>query len=527
VTTPARFFDPAPQPPQAAHSVQRVVEYVRMSTEHQRYSIDNQAAVIRRYAEDHNMEVIRTYDDAAKSGLTIHRRKGLQQLLRDVESGEPDFSAILVYDVSRWGRFLDVDESAYYEYRCRKVRINVHYCAESFANDGSISSDLLKALKRAMAREYSRELSAKVFAGKCRLVELGFRQGGHAGYGLRRLLVDAERRPKAYLKWGEAKSILTDRVILVPGPPEEIAVVREVFRLFAYERMTPDAIAAQLNELGIPNEQGRPWSRFIIDDMVTNPKYIGTNVTHRTSFKLRTKLVKNPPELWVKRENAFEAIIDADTFAQAAVVRATRTKRYTDEELLACLRDLLKQHGELTVSLIDKTPGMPSSKAYIQRFGSVRKAYKCIGYERPGNFSNRESTAQLFRYKVACIDRLVAELRAAGATVTFGSQHTLLVINNEFTVLFAFSRCRDQDGHGDHWAMNLDSNLKPDLTVVMRMARGNEEPLDYFLIPRMAMLPKLRFEIRAEIGFMLNTYRFPNLDILKALCRRTEIKELV
>ena len=105
--------------------------------------------------------------------------------------------------------------------------------------------------------------------------------------------MDSERRPKGYLKWGEVKSILTDRVILVPGPPEEIAVVREVFRLFADERMVPEAIAARLNERGIRNEQGRPWSRFNIDDMVTNPKYIGTNVTHRTSFKLRTKLVRN------------------------------------------------------------------------------------------------------------------------------------------------------------------------------------------------------------------------------------------
>mgnify|MGYP006201013309 CR=1 FL=1 len=45
--------------------------------------------------------------------------------------------------------------------------------------------DHAQASKRAMAGEYSRELSAKVFAGQCRLIELGFRQGGPAGYGLR------------------------------------------------------------------------------------------------------------------------------------------------------------------------------------------------------------------------------------------------------------------------------------------------------------------------------------------------------
>jgi hypothetical protein len=41
-----------------------------------------------------------------------------------------------------------------------------------------------------MAGEYSRELSTKVFAGQCRLIELGFRQGGPPGYGIRRQLID-------------------------------------------------------------------------------------------------------------------------------------------------------------------------------------------------------------------------------------------------------------------------------------------------------------------------------------------------
>ena len=58
------------------------------------------------------------------------------------------------------------------------------------ASDGSLSSTIIKSMKRAMAGEYSRELSVKVFSGQCRLITLGFRQGGPAGYGLRRQLVD-------------------------------------------------------------------------------------------------------------------------------------------------------------------------------------------------------------------------------------------------------------------------------------------------------------------------------------------------
>jgi DNA invertase Pin-like site-specific DNA recombinase len=91
----------------------------------------------------------------------------------DVENGQADFSALLVYDVSRRGRFQDVDESAYYEYVLKRAVILVHYCAEQSENDGIMSSSVLKTLKRLMAAEYSRELSVKVFAGLCRLIDRG------------------------------------------------------------------------------------------------------------------------------------------------------------------------------------------------------------------------------------------------------------------------------------------------------------------------------------------------------------------
>ena len=53
-------------------------------------------------------------------------------MLRDIQHGETDYQTVLVYDVSRWGRFQDADESAYYELLCRKAGIAVEYCAEQF-----------------------------------------------------------------------------------------------------------------------------------------------------------------------------------------------------------------------------------------------------------------------------------------------------------------------------------------------------------------------------------------------------------
>lgn len=207
-------------------SLRQAAQYVRMSTEHQRYSTENQSAAIATYAEERGYEIVRTYSDSGKSGLRIQDRAGLSELLSDIQQGKANFQTVLVYDVSRWGRFQDADESAHYEFSCRKAGIAVEYCAEQFENDGSLMATLAKTLKRTMAGEYSRELSKKVFAGQARLIGMGFRQGGAPGFGLRRMLVDEEGVQKGLLERGEHKSIQTDRVILVPGPPEEVAIVR-------------------------------------------------------------------------------------------------------------------------------------------------------------------------------------------------------------------------------------------------------------------------------------------------------------
>src|SRR5579871_6797289 len=168
---------------------QRAAQYVRMSTNMQKYSIQNQAAVIAAYAHANNLKIVRIYRDEGESGVHIKNRAGLQQLITDVSSGEADYGHVLVYDISRWGRFQDSDESAHYEFLCKSSGVPVHYCAESFPNDGSMASLIMKALKRTMAGEYSRELGIKVLAGQKRLALLGFKMGGVPGYGLRRVLV--------------------------------------------------------------------------------------------------------------------------------------------------------------------------------------------------------------------------------------------------------------------------------------------------------------------------------------------------
>jgi len=184
-----------PVPVKLPEPTKRAAAYVRMSTEHQRYSTDNQLAAIREYAADHSLTLCRVYADEGISGLEIKNRPGLKKLIADVLKGEADFSVVLVYDITRWGRFQDIDDSAFYEVLCRRSGVDIVYCAETFQNDRSPLTAIIKAIRRAEAADFSRDLSTKVFNGQCNLARRGYSQGGPAPYGLANLVVRDDGKP--------------------------------------------------------------------------------------------------------------------------------------------------------------------------------------------------------------------------------------------------------------------------------------------------------------------------------------------
>jgi DNA invertase Pin-like site-specific DNA recombinase len=393
-------------------------QYLRMSTEHQQYSPENQSEAIRRYAEGHGFAVARTYSDPAKSGLLLKNRRGLRDLLQHVAGGNTDYKAILVYDVSRWGRFQDTDEAAHYEFLCKSAGVPIHYCAETFANDGSLPSSIMKALKRAMAGEYSRELGVKVIAGQKRLAELGFKQGGIPGYGFRRLLVSGNGTPKQLLANGELKSIATDRVVLVPGPASEIQEVREMFRKFVVDRLSLKAISRDLNRRGVPSVKNGQWTHSVVATLLSHPKYIGCNVFNRTTMRLGTPLTAVPTSDWVICPGAHQQIVDAKTFALAQEISAAQTLRKSNEELLQELRSLLAVKGKLSVKIIDESIGLASARTFSYRFGGLRHACELIGYDlRKSGRKSDEEMLQHLRSLLASHGRLSQPIIDAAPTL--------------------------------------------------------------------------------------------------------------
>src|SRR3546814_15484485 len=91
------------------------------------------------------------------------------------------FARILVLDVSRWGRFQNLDESSHYEFICLEAGVPIIYCAEPFENDGTPVMMLLKQIKRLQAAEFSRELSEKVIYAQLLQAKIGHKIGGPPG----------------------------------------------------------------------------------------------------------------------------------------------------------------------------------------------------------------------------------------------------------------------------------------------------------------------------------------------------------
>jgi DNA invertase Pin-like site-specific DNA recombinase/DNA-binding winged helix-turn-helix (wHTH) protein len=472
-----------------AQALVPAAQYVRMSTENQEFSIANQEAVIQEYAQRHGFVVVSTYSDSGKSGVTIKHRKELRRLLHDVTSGDAQFKTILVYDVSRFGRFQDVDEAAHYEFLCRSAGIPVCYCAEQFHNDGSLASSMMKALKRTMAAEYSRELGVKVSAGQRRLTLLGYRVVGEAGYGMRRMTVSMDGQRKILLQSGEHKGIKTDRTILVPGPKEEVDGVRAIFKLAAKGRSTAKEIANELNRRRMFRTRGQPWDCDSIAALLTKEKYAGCNAYGKTTQRLSSPSLKIHRDLWVTNQNAFVPIVNKDVFdqAQAFLQRRAALRRTTDAVLIQGMKKVLAQEGRLSQRLLQKKSGF-DYKTCFKRFGSMTEAYALVGYHpsaRTLKFMDNFKLIEQLRYELYA--RLTKLFPDRVRMIRLYSQpRALQIVEIDRSVRVSVYLCRAAKNTRagiPGWLMRIRPQEKDSLALVCTMDASFSTLLSFYLFP--------------------------------------------
>lgn len=496
-----------------------------MSTDHQKYSTDNQLDAISGYAAKNGIEIVRVYADEGKSGMRAKGRDAFLTMIHTIVDGKADFDLIVAYDHSRWGRFQGDHEAAYYAYRCLDAGVEVHFCAGGFPNEMGPLSELMWTISSMQARNYSRDLSSKVWVGQCRLIRMGYRQGGPPGYGLRRMLLAEDGTRKFELKPGERKSLQTERVILTPGPESEVCRVRWIYDQFTRHGRSEAAIARALNEKGVLTDLDRAWTSGTVHQVLTNEKYIGNNVYNRTSGKLTAKRHSNDPDEWVRADGAFAAIVSPGVFLSAQRIVEERNRKYSDAEMLEHLAHLLQQHGILSGIIINEAEGTPSASAYQSRFGSLIRAYELIGFRPERDYRYIEINRALRALHHKTVSDTIESLRAQGSRVIRNLATDLLKINDEFSASIVIARCRETGSGMRRWKIHLDASLGPDITLAVRMNGANDAPLDYYFLPRNEVNSH-QLGLLEENGFMLDAYRYDNLDEFHALSRRTKISEL-
>jgi len=362
-----------------------------MSTERQEYSIDFQTATNLAYAAERGLEIVRTYADAGISGVGISNRSGLRQLLADALSEQSDFGTILVYDVSRWGRFQNTDQSAHYEFICAEAGVKVAYCAEPFENDGSPSSTLMKHLKRAMAAEYSRDLSAKVTRAQRGLLREGFFVGGCIPFGYRPAHVRRSGEQVALPECRDWRKQQGVRTKLVLGPPEEVELIRRIFHMYAQPKGTIANISRRLTAEPDTVAAFGMWTPRRTGYTLQNETYVGRLISGRRLKGVGEKWGEPlPRKNWTICEGGAPAIIATAIFEAAQRKRLQRGTLIRDEEVLADIRRIAKAHGDINQRLL-KEHGRWSWNVYYRVFGSIDIIRERVGLPVPEKFKSRRT----------------------------------------------------------------------------------------------------------------------------------------
>jgi DNA invertase Pin-like site-specific DNA recombinase len=459
-----------------------------MSTDHQRYSIAHQELALTAYAAANNLQVLRSYVDSGRSGLGIKNRPALNRLLDDVQHANCPFGVLLIYDISRWGRFQDVDEGAYYEHLCHRNNIKVIYCQEPFVNDGGSLGMLVKSIKRLMAAEYSRELSDKVWRAQRDLAARGLHQGGPANFGLRRALLGSDGTVKTVLQQGQQKSLQGERVILVPGPKQELALIRSIYRSFVTRGLNERQIMDELISRGVPPPSKTGWRVHQIRAILSNSRYIGRLIYNQTSGKLLTPNRLNPEKDWVVFEDAFSPIVPKKQFEAAGNILRARRCALSDDEMLKRLRELAQTLGPLRARDINSRNGMPKSWVYGRRFGSLLKAYVLAGVSGSRNFDYVRINHSAAHARGDIVQDIVTAIEASGSQVRGHMGHNKIFVDREWSFSVTAVRCyKLRSGHF-RWRVQFNLLNESDIYVVACMGYHSHNVETYFLLPRQRVL---------------------------------------
>ncbi len=368
--------------PDTPKRVRAIAYYRHSAQDRQENSIPIQRDQVREWADKNGVEIIHEFSDAGKSGLNSEDRPAFTEMMEEWVTKRTDFAYILCLDVSRWGRFQDIDLSAQFSAQCKKHRKQVIYTSIGKPREDDPLYPVYVQFERFRAAQYSRELSDKVWRGCVKIVEQGYWAGGSPPYATQRLLLDEKREPLQKLNPGQRKGIQNQRVTLVEGDPAQVATIQRIFHEFVDDGHSEYKIAEGLNHDGVLSPGGRRWGAGSVLSRIRNETYLGTLLYNKTSSKLKTPTVQNPVEKWIRTPEAFEGIISNDLFEQAQKILEERRRKYDPDRMLLQLQAMFKQFGMTRSTLTRTQAEMLPASSYARQFGSWDNAFQQLHKEQ-------------------------------------------------------------------------------------------------------------------------------------------------
>ncbi len=483
----------------------RAVAYYRHSArDRQENSVSIQQELVRKWANENGVDIIHEFVDRGKSGLTAEGRDEFNDMMTNWVKQKDDFSFVLCLDVSRWGRFQDIDLSATYSAEGKKHGKEVTYTTLGLPREDDPLYPVYLQFERFRAAQFSKELSVKVFHGCITIAKQGYWAGGKAPYGFNRLLLDETRRPLHVLEPHQKKGIQNQRVTLTPGDAAQVSAVRRIFGEFVGKGQTNHVVQRQqdiadgLNQDGIRSPGGAVWDASKVRHILTNPMYAGTLVYNKTTQKLKTPSRRNPKDQWIKTSGAFEPVIDSELFEQAQFIFAQAASRFTPAAMVANLDRIYREFGFVRASLLRAEDDCPSASTYVTRFRSLDAAYQQI-------FSS--TLVQIAQEVEATLRDQVDQIER---------YDNFLVINRSFTVLVQPS-IPVPYGYQHYWYFRPDLRSMVDITLGVPVS-GTEGPriLGYLALPRL-LVPDRGIRLFGASETRLSMYGHAGLDIITQL----------
>ena len=315
------------------------VGYVRMSTDKQEDSPEQQRAEISKLAKREGYRIVRWYEDHGISGARTHKRPEFRRMIRDAEE-RGDFKAILCWDQDRFGRF-DSIEAGEWVSPLRRVGVELVTVCQGRIDWADFAGRLIYQITQEGKHRFLVDLSRNALRGMIKYAKKGTLLGSATPYGYDRMYFDAAGEERCRVRRGERFRKPKDwSGKLVPSAdPQEVETVRWLFQTFANTDRSARSLGVDLNRRKISSPNKKEWDVTQIKNLLNHPVYIGWLTYGRRSAGLYhsvgadgeispadprgRSLNKNAP---IVVPDTHEALVDKQIFDAVQVKLKARSK---------------------------------------------------------------------------------------------------------------------------------------------------------------------------------------------------------